>query len=460
MSVPQFLSVVEATSRLVLHLRWAEKEPEEFAKALGLDDVDQVRWWVEYGDEVVHTDVLGPKRRIECSLEGRPSGVYLVRLTAHKRELWRQRVWCQPSISRTPEQLDALARKFAPILLFSAKEEYFPVSLATLVEAPAVKQSEDTIEVESVTGELAVPLAQLSEFLRFNGHTDYLLNQSAFDAERVFDEVRGDFRRSVVYYSWLDDPASGRGFLNFHTFYAFDPKTGIAKFLGIGPHVFDRESLTVVFNAAGDPEALVLSGHLENQRILFFDGLSSWSSGRVRMPFPDAHVAAVAGHPVVPVAEGSHAFYPAPGLYHISVLTELAGHIFASLVGLLGIEHSAAETLADHQVLLPPSLNSDRYASYELRPLRLDKLRSEPLPPQPLYDPATTNLVFSGYWVDVPGFQNERFPPFSSREAEPAAWVDGAYDWDWANLPGAVVEHNHSLAVLIASEVREVEPKS
>lgn len=454
MSISRFLSVVEAGRRLVIELPWATTDPAEFAESLGITSIGAVRWWLEYRGEVVQTDVIG-SARIEVDLSGRPPGAYVFRLSVAKREIWRQQVWCTPTVSKSPAEIDALARKYAPVLLFSSVEEYFPVSLHTLVEAPAVRASDDTISVDSVTGELDVPLSELSAFLRFNGNSEYLLNQSAFDAEKVFDEVRGDFRNSVVYYSWIDDPASGRGFLNFHTFYAFDPKTGIAKMLGIGPHVFDRESLTFVFGPDGKPESLVLSGHLENQRILFFDSLLSWTEGRVRMPFPDPRVAAVGGHPVVPVAEGSHAFYPAPGLYHISVLTELAGHIFGSLVAMLGIDHSATESLADHQVLLPPELVSARFASYELRPLRLDLLRSEPLPPQPLYDPASAALVFSGYWVDVPGFQNERFPPFSSRETDPWAWAEGAHAWDWDLLPAAVLDHNQGLSTLIATEVRD-----
>lgn len=453
MSIPHFLRVVEARQHLVIDFPWAIAQPEAFAEAMEITDVGAIRWWLEFRDEVVQTDVLGDQRRIQVDLGGRPPGAYLFRMTMVKRELWRQLVWCTPSVSKSPEEIDALARKYAPVLLFSSAEEYFPVSLSTLVEAPAVRASDDTISVDSVTGEVDVPLSELSAFLRYNGNSEYLLNQSAFDAEKVFDQVRGDFRNAVVYYSWIDDPTTGRAFLNFHTFYAFDPKTGIAKLLGIGPHVFDRESLTLVFGQNGQPESFVLSGHLENQRILYFDSLLSWSEGRVSMSFPDSRIAAVQGHPVVPVAEGSHAFYPAPGLYHISVLTELAGHVFDSLVTMLGIEHSAAETLADHQVLLPPSITSPRFASYELRPLRLDLLRSEPLPPSPLYDPASAALVFSGYWVDVPGFQNERFPPFSSREIDPEAWVTGAHVWNWDTLPAAVIDHNRSLAVLIAGEV-------
>ncbi len=447
MKLPRFLSICEAGVRLRVELPWLLADPAGFAATFGSRALD---WSLALGARTVAEGRT--EGHLDVDLSAEAAGAYRLRLCVGENEVWKQDIYCQPKLTRTPEQIDALARVYAPVLLFSAKEEYFPVSLGTLVGAPAVKASEDTVHVETVHGDLAVPLSQLDEFLRYNGHADYLLDQSAFDAEKVFDEVRGDFRNSTVYYSYLEDEASGRTFLNFHTFYAFDPKTGIAKFLGVGPHVFDRESLTFVFGRGGEPECLVVSGHLEGQRILYFDSLKFWSEGRVRMSFPDERVAAVQGHAVVSVAEGSHALYPAPGVYHISVLAELAGHVLGSLCSLLGIEQPAEDRLLDHQVLLPPALTSSRYQSYTLRPLRIDLLRSEPLPASDLYDPATATLVFSGYWVDVPGFANERFPPFSSREVDPAGWVDGAYPWNWDVLPAGVVEHNLALARAIAAE--------
>jgi len=447
--LPRFLRVVEAGPRLVVELPWLLEDPGGFAEVFRSN---LLRYEVSIGARTVaEGETVG---HFEVDLRGEASGAYRVELRSRGRVIWKQDIFAQPRLSRTPAQVDALARELAPVLLFSAKEEYFPVSLATLIGAPAVKASDDTVEVKTVHGELQVPLAQLSEFLRYNGHADYLLDQSAFDAEKVFDEVRGDCHNSTVYYSYLEEEQTGRAFLNFHTFYAFDPKTGIAKLLGVGPHVFDRESLSFVIGREGEPECLVVSGHLEGQRILFFDSLKFWSEGRVRMSYPDEKIAAVKGHALIPVAEGSHALYPSPGMYHISVLAELAGHVLGPLCSLLGIDPPAEESLAPHQVLLPPGLRSDRFASYTLRPLRFDLLRSEPLPESALYDPASAALVFSGYWVDVPGLANERFPPFSSREVDPGPWCDEAYPWNWDELPASLVEHNLALAHAIEAEIK------
>ena len=452
MPVRRMVRVVEASERLVVEFPWAARNRALFKEKFGVDAAEAT-WTVTRGDTTVASGTLGADLRLEVDLADVPSGVLELRLRGTlKRNIWRQAIFSQRKLARTPEQIDALAHRWAPVLLFSPKEKYFPLGLESLVEAPEVKESKDHVKVKTIFGRERVPLPELSEFLRYNGHADYLLDQSAFDAQKVFDRVHGDFQHSCVYYSWIEE--DGVGFLNFHTFYAFDPKTGISKLFGVGPHVFDRESLTFVFPPGSDaPSSLVLSAHLEGQAILYFDSLKLWTTGRVKMPLPDPRVADVGGHVVVPVAEGSHALYPAPGLYHISVLTELAGHVLGSLATFLKLEGEHEDALQTHQVLVPPNLHSSRFSSYTLRPLRLDLLRSEPLEPGPLYDPATAVLSFSGYWVDVPGLNNERFPPFSSREIHPGAWFEKAYEWDWGQLPEEVVAHNRDIADRIATEI-------
>ena len=130
------------------------------------------------------------------------------------------------------------------------------------------------------------------------------------------------------------------------------------------------------------------------------------------------------GHPVVAVAGGSHALYPSAGTFHISILTEIASHIFCNLF----YPEPGESDMNEHQFILPPGMKSGRFASYDLRPLRLDLLQSDPHPEAtPLYDPETAALMFSGYRVDVPGFQNERFPPFSKREMDVCSRVQDGF---------------------------------
>lgn len=450
------LAILEAGRRLVVELPECRENPAAVEKRSGLL-VSSFQYRLSREDKPVRQGVVD-RCRIEVDMSGQTSGVYKLQiLGAHKqdkgiREFWSQLIFIQTSLKRTPAAVDVIARRYAPIFLFSRKEEYFPVSLKDLTGSQALIQSGSKVVVQTAAGEIEIGAAELDEFLRYNGHQEYLLDQSLFDLDGIFKEIRGDFRRSVVYYSYIEDKDSDRFFINYHTFYAFDPKTGIAKLLNVGPHVFDRESMTIVFNGQGVPESMVLSGHLENQPILFLEKLKIWNTGRVRLTFPDPSNAEFKEHPIVPVAEGSHALYPTAGLYHISLLTELAGHVFRSILP-VDTDDDVPE-MDTHQVLLPPSLASDKFANYDLRPLRLDLLRSEPAAGESLYDPSSAVLVFSGYWVDVPGWQNERFPPFSRKEREIEDWVDNAYMWNWDDLPAHIVEHNKALNEYVGRHVK------
>lgn len=455
--IKRMLSIIETGRRLTVELPWCRDFPDQFASATRIDPA-RLQYRLTLNN---HTESEGPvsNARIDIDMSGKKAGVYTLQILGNHvedngvREFWKQFLFIQPSLKRNPEEIDRLARAYAPIFLYSRKEQYFPVSLSDLLKSPALMESGASVAVNTVTGSEEIPIPMLDEFLRYNGHCDYLLNQSVFDLDGVFKEIHGNFRKSVVYYSYLEDQNSDRFFINYHTFYAFDPKTGIAKLLNVGPHVFDRESMTMVFKGDGTPEAMVLSGHLENQPILFLEKLKMWNTGRVRLRFPDPSNAAVRNHPIVPVAEGSHALYPTAGLYHISLLTELAGHIFRNILPSESDDDDAE--MDQHQALLPPSLPSDKFTNYDLRPLRLDLLTSEPtLPPGPLFDPSVCCLAFSGYWVDVPGTQNERFPPFSRKEKDIEEWVDKAHTWDWKDLPASIVEHNKALGDYISRFVQ------
>ncbi len=454
----RIFEIIEAGERLLIALPWCKDHPDEVRHKAHADPAT-MQYRLKFGEQVIREGEIGGDFRISLDLRGEKNGVYTMQILARSvkdggyREFWKQQIFIQVSRRRTPEQIDQIAHRYAPIFLFSKKEEYFPVALSDLIHSPDLKSADASVSVDSITGKQHVHLSELDEFLRYNGHSDYLLNHTMFDLDGVFKQIRGDFRRSVVYYSYLEDRNSDRFFINYHTFYAFDPKTGIAKMLNIGPHVFDRESLTISFRGDGTPESLVLSGHLENQPILFLEKLKMWNTGRVRISLPDELGPTVETHTIVPVAEGSHALYPTAGLYHISLLTELAGHVFKNILH-VETEDDDPREMDTHQALLPPAMPSDKFANYDLRPLRFDRMRSEMEPTGPLYDPSVCALVFSGYWVDVPGPQNERFPPFSRKERDIEDWVDGAYVWKWEDLPPDVITHNRALSDYIQKHVK------
>ena len=452
----RMVRIREARERLVVDLPFLREHRAQFFSDLSLP-VQSLHFEVRLGESQLASGVLDGEAQFEVTLKGVPAGALTVRLLAGKpkeREVWKQLVFVQPNLTRTPEEVDALARRYAPILLFSRKEEYFPVSLGGLLRAPELLDSKQSIVVETIFGKQSVPLGSLSEFLRYNGHCEYLLDQSVLGLHGSdFKKIHGSATESVVYYSYMEDPENNRFFINYHTFYAFDPKTGIARLFNIGPHIFDRESMSITFNANEEPAAIVLSGHMENQTISFFDRLIAWSSGRVTYEARHPRAPQVMGHPVVPVAEGSHALYPAAGRYRISVLTELAGHIMGRFLP-QEVEEGEPAELEEQQVLLPPAFSSNRHACYDLRPLRFDRLQSEPGPAGALYDPDSAVLVFSGYWVDVPGTHNERFPPFSRKECEIADWVDRAFHWNWDSLPDDVARHTEAITEAIAKSIQ------
>ncbi|MBX7059880.1 MAG: hypothetical protein K1X75_17590 [Leptospirales bacterium] len=456
----QMLRILRAGPLLECESPWLRDHPQQCREIFGVE-TSELRFCLERDGRQIADGPLQAGASLRADLSAEPHGALQLTLYASRSEgrrvLWRQQIYVQPSLQRSPAAIDALARRHAPVFLCSAKEQYFPVALGDLFESEPLREGANTVRVQSIFGERQIAAPLLDDFLRYNGHQDYLLDQSFFDFGRSsFKDVHGEARRSVVYYSYMEE--GDRFFLHYHTFYAFDPKTGIARLLNVGPHIFDRESMTLCFDASEKLLSITLSGHLEGQPILFLEKLKIWNTGRVRIDLPDSNMPQIHGHFSAAVAEGSHAIYPCAGLYHISALTELAGHIIQRLLPLAGLGEEQGEELVNHQVLLPPDLQSDRFSSYELRPLRLDLLRSDPLPPQTYYDPATATLCFSGYWVDVPGFHNERFPPFSSREQRPGEWCDQAYRWDWSDLPASILQHNRALAQSISEASRKAGP--
>lgn len=448
----RMVSILEAGARLRVSFPYLSENPQEFTAATGVPK-ESLHWSLAFGEQRVAGGPLPAECLIQADISNGHNGAYTLRLLDSRQEppaeVWKQLVFCQPTQTRDAGSIHELAMKFAPVLLFSHREQYFPVSLGELLCSEEVKRSTQAIKVETIFGKEEIPLPQLAEFLRFNGHADYLLDQSMLGTHRSdFRQLHGNSERAVVYYSYLESSEPGTFYIKYHTFYAFDPKTGIAKLLGVGPHIFDRESMTLTFRNQTNPETVTVSGHLENQTISFLDKLIAWSNGRVR--YDSAHPSApqVLGHPVVPVAEGSHALYPAAGRYQISVLSELAGHIMRRFLP-QHAEEDEPDELANRQVLLPPALHSEQLANYELRPLRLDLLSSEPRNTDELYDPDTGVLTFSGYWVDVPGPQNERFPPFSRKEVEVDDWIANAFPWNWDALPKDVIAHNEAITQAI-----------
>jgi hypothetical protein len=441
--------------------------PDDVRRALKRDDPFELSYTLTQGEhkKVGSIDPKRPRFRLLFEKGADPHGVWEMVIEAHgtsdgwSRQLWRQFLFVQTKLRRSSEQIDELARKYAPVFVFSGAEKYFPVSLHTLLEADEVLACEDSMKLKTFFGKESIPTAQLGEFMRFNGHADYLLDFNFLSMRRtVFAKLGGDPRNATVYYSYLEDPNSERFFINYHLIYAFDTKAGIAKLTGIGPHVFDRESMVMVFEADERPSSMIISGHLENQTISFLEKLKSWTQGRLRVRFDDERTLKMGTHPVVAVAEGSHALYPTSGVYQLSLLRELAGYLDPKvMLEEDGDDDDGPSTISPEQILSPPSLRSEAVPRYHLRAFGLDQLSSRiyPVDTGDSRDPFSSFLVFSGFWVDVPGTRNARFPPFTRKVNEIVDWVDDGYTWEWDDVPERYHRNNGIILGFLRENLEE-----
>lgn len=419
--------------------------PGDVRRVLRRDGSFDLTYQVKQGERTKHgrIDPEDPRFSIVFDKGNDPHGVWEIEIDASCPEgtwtqvLWRQLIFVQTELRLSPARIDELARRHAPVFLFSRAEKYFPVSLRTLLMADEVLACGDTMKIKTIFGKEPIGLPQLGEFMRFNGHADYLLDFNILTMRRsVFAKLGGDPKNATIYYSYTEDPDSERFFINYHLFYAFDTKAGISRLTGVGPHVFDRESMTLVFEASEEPSSMIISGHLENQTISFLERLKRWTQGRLRVRYDDERTLKMGRHPVVAVAEGSHALYPTSGIYQLSLLRELAGYLDPRVMGDQDVgETPGPSDLVPDQILAPPNLRSAVVPHYQLKSLGLSELHSRIDTEAQGHDPYNAFLVFSGFWVDVPGTQNARFPPFTRKVMDIVDWADDAYAWEWDDVP-------------------------
>ncbi len=453
-------SELDARGDRVIHvaLPALRTHADDVRRVLGGADPLDLRWEARLGDHEKHGALDADRARFSMRFRRGvdPDGAWHVRILSGERELWSQLVFVQGRLRRSQAEIAAIAERYAPILVFSAKERYFPVSLRTLLRAPAIKQATETLKLKTIFGKETIPLAELGEFMRFNGHSEYLLDFNVFSMKRsVFAALGGSPQGAVIYYSYIEDPGSDRFFISYHQVYAYDTKTGIARITNIGPHVFDRESMILVFEGDETPSSMIISGHLENQTIAFLKKLKRWSQGRLRVPFDDPGTLKLGQHPVIAVGEGSHALYPTSGEYQLSLLREIAGYVDPGVFGTRRAD-KGGPAIRPEQILLPPALRSRSVPTYQLSSFGFDHLTSRIRHDAEGRDAYRAFLVFSGYWVDVPGTQNARFPPFTRNVTEITDWVDGAYEWSWDDVPAAYHDNNGLILRFLRENIEEL----
>ena len=437
-----------------------QTHPSDVERVVG-ERVSELTWRASFGDQVHLQGVItaeDPLIRLDFSPE-LPRGAWQIELLAQgarrERSFWKQQVYVQGAPRIPREQIRELASRFAPVFVFADEEEHFPVSLHHLFESESIRDAPDVLTFQTVFGKERVALPDLGEYLAFNGHSDYLIDFSFLGMRRsMYARLGSDPRDSVVYWSYAEDPDSRRFFISYHLFYAFDTKVGIARLTGVGPHVFDRESMILEFvEGEQAPRAMILSGHLENQMIFFLRKLKAWSQGRIRVNWTDAETLKLGTHPIIAVAEGSHALYPTSGVYRVSILSEFAGHLNSGALG----DDGRRDAIRDEQLLCPPGLGLRELDPYDLIDLRIDEITSHPDPSRTPLE-ASHWLAFSGFWVDVPGWNNARFPPFTRKISEIVDWADGAYTWNWSDLPMGYRKNNRLILNYLSAQVHADDP--
>lgn len=340
------------------------------------------------------------------------------------KPVWIQKVFAIAAADHTlsEEQKKSLAEQYAPVVSMHKDELYFPVSfdyLTNQVEAdpqlaqePFVVTNRDFLTSE---GQFSVqfPLSDLNKILPYYGHNESVLKSGLKSSANSRMVSRYGKNHVTVYYSIFENTKDREIYVNYHFFYAYDPKNGTPEKPAAPAHIFDRESMTVVLNRSFKPLHVFFGAHLPTQIMAELDAdgnlkkneygavVNRWKTGRVYVPWDQ--VIKNGGHPVPAIALGSHGVYPRKGNYGV-YLTEGSG------------TKVLPEPAGGDRLLYPDFFEKEVQKtatsfSYQLRDLGLDKVTSDCNNPNRL-------LAYSGSTVDVLGPTNATFPPYTDREED------------------------------------------
>ncbi|OFZ37663.1 MAG: hypothetical protein A2385_01890 [Bdellovibrionales bacterium RIFOXYB1_FULL_39_21] len=355
-------------------------------------------------------------------------------------------------------EINKVAERYAPISLFSDDEEYRPGSLEYIFNLVDIDeklaQTKVKLNFERFRTLLAFKFNDANKFLPFWGDNDGVFDTISYvngGINNVTEVMQGMLSRknklyNTIYYSLIPNPDKGEYYLIYHYLYSFDEKTGSENDPSRGKHVFDRESFAIVLNSDLLPQSIVYGAHMEGQKLNIVDAdkniIQSSSKGRIRLSWEEAYK--YQEHPLVAIAKGSHAIYPAIGNYtftilkdKLTLLSEPAGGKNLLLPSDLQLINNSianednsgiVDYNADKGESLPTKIFLERFA---LRSLDIGEITSHSW---------NNVLAFSGNLVDVLGWNDAKFPPFTEREIQTALWVNEA-DWgDSSKMPEASYE--------------------
>ncbi len=322
------------------------------------------------------------------------------------QEIWKQKFFVQSidDFTLSKDQIGRIADYYSPVVLMHDREKFFPSSLEYIFnrKLPSKKLSDEKFKI-------SLPFSQKSFSFNFSDIEDILAGFGSSDAvidigniHKLSSHIRsriGNEKDNTIYYCYFEK--DGLLYIRYYFLYSFDPKT--SPYNIFSTHIFDRESFTLVYNIDEEqPEYMVYSSHLLHQTMGVGDENKSnykkWKGGRLYLNWDE--VPKVDEHPIVSIAEGSHAVFPFPGNYGVFYL---------------GIP-SLQEEAGGKKVLIPSDLSSRspknlRLYPYELRDLEIGSITSSSW---------NRGLAFSGNLIDffsVPFFtDNLYFPPFTERD--------------------------------------------
>jgi hypothetical protein len=370
--------------------------------------------------------------------------------------IWEQDVFVikQDSYRLSKHRIKTLAENYAPFIFMDPKERYLPASINYLLN----KDEDGVIKDESLkvkltlkladTKDIEMPYNDLSEVLPYNGDNDSILDTIGLSISRLLNNKTlrdalenrtGDSDNVTLYYSYIpNSEAKQQVVINYHFLYAYDSKMEEEGKTKKTSHIFDRESINIVFkwneskqDVEGEPEYIIYGAHLDGQTMGSvkkdeknpdkWKSLQKWKCGRVKVLWKDVYK--IDGHPIVAVARGSHAPYPSPGHYAVYLLKRLPMLVEPAQAG---------------KVLVPENIPHDKCRGDELKEVYPYKLKDLEL------GEITSNswnsiLAYCGCIVDIIGTQNAKFPPFTNRELDIDKWVNGdekdvIYEWNPAKV--------------------------
>lgn len=335
--------------------------------------------------------------------------------------IWEQELFTQPEVSSLDSTTQReLLEKYAPIVVYSSDEEYAPMKIEDIFEQ--IKDTSCTkIKFKSSVGTQNVDINNLSEYMAYNGNSNYLLdwNDALFNSgSKSFKNIKGDFDNSTIY-TWFQHE-DDKYYLTYYFIYGYDPKTAF----GAGNHNLDRESMTVVLNDNFEPESVITGGHLDKSTIFFTDEkykeIFSWTHERVKTDYELMTSDFSQGHPVVYIEKGQHCVMPLSGYYK----NMTSGMTSKNHAGIIQNIYSKENIIVNNiKAIFPESFNTQSDIKiYTTEKMKIDSMYGNNI------------LNFSGYWGDVLGTTNAKFPPFLNRDTDKKTWYVNATEFNTSNI--------------------------